>query len=126
MKNISLLSTLSFVILPDESGIEDLNFENSVQKRDSRFHGNDNGDGRQKRWSDKTFFVILPDESGIGDWKLFDNIFLNKYVKIPEYKGKEDFSAKLLVTNYCEWWKDGYPKKSYLNIIDLKKLLEGK
>lgn len=73
-----------------------------------------------------SFFVILTGESGIGDWKLFDNIFLNKYVKIPEYKRKEDFSAKLLVTNYCEWWKDGYPKKSYLNIIDLKKLLEGK
>ncbi len=94
MKSISLLSFLFLVILPDESGIgdlnfvngflslvilnwiEDLNFENSVQKRDSRFRendkveerekgdsrfrGNDKRDGNDKEdGSDKTFFVIL-------------------------------------------------------------------
>ncbi len=105
MKSISLLSFLFLVILPDESGIgdlnfengflslvilnwiEDLNFENSVQKRDSRFRENDKGGG-----NDKTFLVILnligdlyyedgflslvilPDESGIGDLNFEDGM----------------------------------------------------
>ncbi len=37
------------VILPDESGIGDLNFEDSMQERDSRFRGNDKGGENDKR-----------------------------------------------------------------------------
>ncbi len=61
---------------------------------------------------------------------LFDRKFKFEKKFISNYEILSDFTEneqpKLLVTNYCEWWKDGYPKKSYLNIIDLKKLLEGK